>query len=261
MPYVDTHLHLDQEEFDADRDAVVARSRQAGVEAMVCVGISADSSRAALRLAETCEEVYAAVGIQPNYCAQAAADDWQRIVAMADRRRVVALGETGLDRHWDYTPFDLQQDYFDRHLQLAAKRGLPVVIHCRDAEADLLPMLRAARAGGPLRGVLHAFSGDAATATECIELGLYVSFAGAVTYKNKKFKPLRAVAAAVPADRILIETDSPYQVPEPLRGGQKRNEPANVVHTARRLAELRGVSPEEFAAQTTANARRLFRLA
>ena len=261
MPYVDTHLHLDQEEFDADRDAVVARSRQAGVEAMVCVGISADSSRATLRLAETCEQVYAAVGIQPNYCARAAADDWQRIVAMADHRRVVALGETGLDRHWDYTPFELQQDYFDRHLQLAAKRGLPVVIHCRDAEADLLPMLRAARAGGPLRGVLHAFSGDAATATECIELGLYVSFAGAVTYKNKKFKPLRAVAAAVPADRILIETDSPYLVPEPLRGKQKRNEPANLLHTARCLAGLRGVSPEEFAAQTTANARRLFGLA
>lgn len=272
MPYVDTHAHLDQEEFDADREAVVARSRQAGVEAIVCVGISADSSRATLRLAATQEGVYAAVGIQPNYCAQAVADDWQRIVAMADDPRVVALGETGLDRHWDYTPFDLQQDYFDRHLQLAARRGLPVVIHCREAEVDLLPMLRAAashRRGvfhvppngrGPLRGVLHAFGGDAATATECLELGLYISFAGAVTYRNKKFQPLREVAAAVPGDRLLIETDSPYLVPHPLRGKWKRNEPANVVHTARCLAELRGVRPEELAAETTANARRLFGL-
>jgi TatD DNase family protein len=273
MPYVDTHVHLDQEEFDADRDAVIARSRQAGVEALVCVGISADSSQSTLRLSETCEGIYAAVGIQPNYCAQAAADDWQRIVALAGHRRVVALGETGLDRYWGFTSFELQQDYFDRHLRLAAEQDLPVVIHCRDAEADLLPMLRAAASrrtdtavslrmgGGPLRGVLHAFSGDAATATECLGLGLYVSFAGMVTYRNKKFQPLREVAAAVPDDRILIETDSPYLVPHPLRGKQERNEPANIVHTAGCLAELRGVSLDELAAQTTANARRLFGLA
>ncbi len=260
MPYIDTHVHLDQEEFQADRDAVVARSRQAGVEAMVCVGISADSSQATLRLSESHQGVFAAVGIQPNYCAEAAEGDWQRIVAMADHRRVVALGETGLDRHWDFAPFDLQQDYFDRHLQLAAERELPVVIHCRDAEAELLPMLRAARTRGPLRGVLHAFSGEAATATECVELGLYVSFAGMVTYKNKTYQPLREAAAAVPGDRILIETDSPYLVPHPLRGKQKRNEPANVVHTAGCLADLRGVGLDEFAAQTTANARRLFGL-
>ena len=260
MPYVDTHVHLDQEEFDADRDALLARSRQAGVEAIVCVGISADSSQAILRLAETCEGVYAAVGIQPNSSARAAADDWPRIVAMADHRRVVALGETGLDRYWDLAPFELQRDYFDRHLRLAAERGLPVVIHCRHAEADLLPMLRAAAARGPLQGVLHAYSGDAATAAACLELGLYVSFAGMVTYKNKKFQPLRAVAATIPDDRILIETDSPYLVPEPLRGKQKPNEPAHVVYTAGCLAELRGVSVEQFAAQTTANARRLFGL-
>ncbi len=259
MAYVDTHVHLDQEEFDGDREAVIARGRPAGVEAMVCVGISADSSLAALRLAEAHEDLYAAAGIQPNYCAQAADDDWQRIVAMADHRRVVALGETGLDGYWDYTPLELQQDYFDRHLRLAAQRGLPVVIHCREAQAELLEMLRAAR--GPLRGVLHAFSGDGATAGECVELGLYVSFAGMVTYQNKKFEPLREVAAAVPDDRILIETDSPYLVPHPLRGKQKRNEPGNMVHTARCLAELRGVTLEEFAAQTTANARRLFALA
>ncbi len=261
MPYIDTHAHLDQAEFDADFEAVLARSRQAGVEAIVSVGITADSSRAALSLAENHPEIFAAVGIQPNYCAEAAAEDWDRIAAMADRGRVVAVGETGLDRHWDFSPFDLQQDYFDRHLRLARQRDLPVVIHCREADADLLPMLREAAGRGPLRGVLHSFSGDAAMASECLELGLYLSFAGMVTYTNKKFRPLRDVAATIPDDRLLIETDSPYLVPHPLRGKQKRNEPANVVHTAAALAELRGSGLDELSTQTTANARRLFRLA
>lgn len=260
MAYFDTHVHLDQPEFDADRDAVLRRARQAGVETIVCVGVSADSSRAALSLAETHRDVYAAAGIQPNDCGRAAEGDWQRIIRLAEQPRVVALGETGLDRHWDFTPFDLQQDYFDRHLRLAQRSDLPVVIHCREAEADLMPMLREAAARGPLRGVLHAFSGEAAVAAECIDLGLYVSFAGAVTYTNRKFESLRAAAAAVPADRILIETDSPYLVPHPLRGKQKRNEPAHVVLTASFLAELRDIGLEQFAAATTANARRLFRL-
>ena len=260
MQYVDTHAHLDQGEFDADRDAVIARGRQAGVETIISVGIGADSSEATLRLAETHREVYAAVGVQPNYCAEAAAGDWDRIVALADHRRVVALGETGLDGYRDFTPPGLQRDYFDRHLRLAQQRDLPVIVHCRDAQRELLSMLREAAARGPLRGVLHAFSGDAAMAAECLELGLYVSFAGMVSYRNKKFRPLRAVAATIPGDRILIETDSPYLVPHPLRGKQERNEPSLVVHTAESLAELRGVSPDELAAGTTANARRLFGL-
>jgi len=257
----DTHAHLDQEEFDADREAVIARAQQAGVETIVCVGVAAASSRAAVLLAEKHPEIRAAVGIQPNSCAQIAADEWEQIVALVAHPAVVALGETGLDRFWDYAPFALQQAYFARHLQLAQHRDLPVIIHCRDAQADVLAMLRDAVARGPLRGVLHAFSGDAAMADECLQLGLYVSFAGMVTYTNKKFAPLRAVAATVPADRVLIETDSPYLVPEPLRGKERRSEPAQIVHTAGCLAELRGVPADEFAAQTTANARRLFGLA
>ena len=260
MSYADTHAHLDQPEFDDDREAVVQRSRQAGVEAIVCVGISAASSRAAVSLTEEYSQLYAAVGIQPNYCGEAEPGDWDRVVAMADHPRLVAIGETGLDRYWDFTPPDVQQDYFDRHLELARQRGLPVVIHCRDAEADLMPMLRAAAVRGPLRGVLHSFSGDAAMARQCLDLGLFVSFSGMVTYTNKKFRPLREVAAAIPDDRILIETDSPYLVPHPLRGKQKRNEPAQVSLVAECLAELRGVSVEQFAAQTAANARQLFRL-
>lgn len=261
MAYFDTHAHLDDEQFEADRDAVVARALAAGVETVVCPGVTADSSEKVVRLAEGHPSLYAAVGIQPNYCGEAAAGDWQRVEELASRPRVVAVGETGLDRHWDFTPFEVQQDYFDRHLALAARLDLPVIVHCREAAADVLPMLRQAACsrGRPLCGVLHAFGGDRALAEECLALGLCISFAGAVTYRNKKFGPLREVAASIPDDRILIETDSPYLVPHPLRGKQKRNEPAEIVHTAACLAELRGTSVEAIAAQTTGNAQRLFR--
>ena len=260
MPYFDTHAHLDQAEFDADRDAAIDRARQAGVETILCVGVGARSSRAAVALAQRLPSLFAAVGVQPNYAGQAAPDEWEQIVELASAPRVAAIGETGLDRYWDHTPFDVQQDYFDRHLRLAQERNLPVIIHCREAEADLLPILRAAAARGQVRGVLHACSCDQATAAECLSLGLYVSFAGNVTYTNKKFQELRALAATIPADRLLIETDSPYLTPHPLRGKQPRNEPAWLVHTAASLAELRGVSLDMLAAQTTANAQRLFGL-
>jgi TatD DNase family protein len=257
---IDTHAHLDDPQFDADRDAVIARAVAAGVEVIVCVGTTVQTSQTATGLAETYPQVYAAVGIHPNSCAEAAPGDWERIVAMLDHPRVVGLGETGLDRYWDYAPIALQQDYFARHMWLSQERDLPVIIHCRDAQADLMPMLHEAATRGPLRAVLHAFSGDAAMAEECLQLGLYISFAGNVTYTNKKFQTLRAAAAAIPDARILIETDCPYLVPEPFRGKQKRNEPALVAHTAAHLAALRGAPVEQFAAQTAANAKRLFRL-
>ncbi len=260
MTYIDTHAHLDVEEFDADRMDCLMRARQAGVAALICPAITAASSLAVLDLAEANEDVYAAVGIQPNYCGETTAGDWERVEKMAEHPRTVAVGETGLDRHWDFTPFDVQQDYFDRHLHLAARRQLPVILHCREAAADLLPMLREAASRATLRGVLHSFSEDAEFAAECLALGLYVSFAGAVTYSNRKFQSLREAAKGIPEDRILIETDSPYLVPQPLRGKQKRNEPANIVLTAQALANLRGVALEEFAVQTTANAKRLFGL-
>ena len=161
----------------------------------------------------------------------------------------MALGETGLDRYRDFAPLKLQQEFLDRHLRMAQERDLPVVIHCRDAAGDLMPMLRAAAARGPLCGILHAFSGDAALAAECLALGLHISFAGNVSYSNKKFDMLRAAARIVPDDRLLIETDSPYLVPQVFRGKQKRNEPAHVVHTAALLAELRGVPVERIAAR------------
>jgi TatD DNase family protein len=257
--YIDVHAHLDQVEFDADRAEVIARARAAGIDDILCVAVAAASSRSVVQMAEEFD-LLAAVGIHPNSTAEAAGGDWDQVAALASHPRVVALGETGLDRYWDFAPLRLQQEYLDRHLRLAQERDLPVILHCRDAAADLMPMLREATDRGPLRGVLHAFSGDSPLAAECIVLGLHISFAGNVTYSNKKFEPLRAAAKTVPDERLLIETDSPYLVPQVFRGRQRRNEPANVVYTAAFLAELRGVSCDHIAALTTANARRLFRL-
>jgi TatD DNase family protein len=252
----DTHAHLDQPEFNDDRAEVIARARAAGVNRMIAIGISADTSKICVDLAAEYDNIFAAVGMQPNYIAQSPPGDWDRIVELIDQPGVVAIGETGLDRYWDFTPFEMQQDYFDRHLRLSQDRGLPFIVHMRDCDEDILVMLREAHARGPLNGVMHSFTGSQAMAEECLAMGLYISFAGMVTYK--KADELRAIAAAVPEDRILVETDSPYLSPEPVRK-VKRNEPVHVIHTATRLAEVRGTTLEQFAAQTTANAKRLFK--
>jgi TatD DNase family protein len=256
MHLFDTHAHLDQPEFDDDRAEAIARARAAGVANIVAIGISADTSQVCVELAAQFEGVHAAVGMQPNYLADARPGDWNRVVAMIHQPGVVAIGETGLDRYWDFTPFDMQQEYFDRHLRLSQQCGLPFIVHMRDCDEDILVMLREAHQRGPLTGVLHSFTGSRAMAEECLAMGLYISFAGMVTYK--KSDELRAIAATIPADRILIETDSPYLSPEPVRK-IKRNEPAHVRHTAACLADVRRTTLEELAAQTTANAERLFR--
>ena len=256
MHLFDTHAHLDAEEFDTDRAEVFSRAAAARVSNIVAIGTTAAISARCVELAAQYAGVFAAVGIQPNYVHEAAPGDWDRIVELAKRPGVVALGETGLDRYWDHAPFDLQQDYFDRHLRLSQSIGLPFVVHMRDCEADILAMLREARSRGPLRGLMHSFTGSTEMAIECLAMGLYISFAGMVTYK--KSGDLRATAATIPADRILIETDSPYLSPEPVRK-IRRNEPAHVIHTARCLADARDETLEQFAAQTTQNAQRLFR--
>jgi TatD DNase family protein len=189
--------------------------------------------------------------------AEAEKDAWDQVLRLVNSEKVVAVGETGLDRHWDYTPFPQQEDFFARHLQLAREKKLAVVIHCREAEADVVRLLRADfDSHGPVRGVMHSFTGDWATAEACLAMGLYISFAGMVTYKNAQ--NLRDVASRVPMDRLLLETDSPYLSPVPLRG--KRNEPANVVHTATCLASVRNIEVTLLAKQTTENALRLFDL-
>lgn len=256
---IDTHAHLDDDQFAADLYSVVARAMSAGVERVIVIGTTAPTSERACQLAVSHATLSAAVGIQPNHVAQAQPTDWDTVVGMVGRPGVVALGETGLDRYWDYAPFPLQEDYFDRHLELSRRTNLPVVIHCRQAEGDVVRMLKDDyERHGEVRGVMHSFTGDWATAEACLGMGLYVSFAGMVTYKNAV--DLREVAKRVPLDRLLVETDSPYLTPMPLRGKIKRNEPAHAVHTAELLAQIRGMAFVDLAGATTANARKLFNL-
>jgi TatD DNase family protein len=256
--FFDTHSHIDQEDFDEIRPQVIERARVAGVAHMIAVGTTVAASRKCVSLAAEYTGVHAAVGIQPNYVAEAGPDDWQAIVELATQPGVVAIGETGLDRYWDSTPFEMQQDYFDRHMQLAAERDLPFIVHMRDCDADIMAMLREAHADrGPLRGIMHSFTGDTAMAAECVSMGMHISFAGMVTFK--KSNDLREAAASVPLDRILIETDAPYLSPEPKRG-QRPNEPALVRFTAECIAKTRDMTLKKFAEITTANAHALFRV-
>ena len=253
---VDTHAHLQDDALRGDLPALLSRAREAGVERIIAVGTTAADSALVVETAGSYPGVFAAVGVHPNHAAEAAPGDWERVVELSGRPGVVALGETGLDRHWDFTPFAVQQEWFDRHLALALERGLPVVIHCRDCERDLIDHLR--RLGRPVKGVLHSFTGTWDDAQAFLAVGLHVSFAGMVTFTNKKLDALRNVAARVPLDRLLVETDSPYLAPHPHRG--RTNEPAFVRLTAARVAEVRGMGAADLARATSENARRLFSL-
>jgi len=255
---IDTHAHLFDDRLRSELPAVLKRAEVAGVERVVCIGIDRESSVESVRLANTFPFVVAAVGIQPNHVAEAKPGDWEEIVRLAETEpRVVAVGETGLDRYWDRAPFPQQEEFFARHIALARRLNKPFVIHCREAEVDVVKVLRAEfEVGGPIRAVMHSFSGDLATARACLEMGLYISFAGMLTYKTAD--ELRAVAKEVPLDRLLVETDCPYLSPVPHRG--KRNEPAFVAHTAACLADVKSVSPAVIGEHTTRNARSLFGL-
>jgi TatD DNase family protein len=254
---VDTHAHLNEERFSADRDEVVARAGAAGVRQILTVATTAAGSQASLNLSLAYPGVFASAGIHPNHAAQVANGDWDLVVACARHPRVRAIGETGLDRFHDFTPFPIQEEYFARHLDLSRQTRLPVVIHCRDCEPDMLTMLRADfERHGPILGVMHSFAGSAATAAACLDMGLYISFSGMITYK--KSEELRSVAAKLPLERLMVETDSPYLAPMPHRG--KRNEPAFVVHTAQNLADVHEVDLPHLGQVTTRNAERLFKL-
>lgn len=256
MDLFDTHAHLAAEQLAADAAAVIERARAAGVSRILAVGTTAQSSRDCLALARLHENVWATAGIHPNHAAEAQPGDWDEIVRLSSEVKVVALGETGLDLYWKDTPLPVQQDYFDRHIRLSQQTGLALVIHLRETAAEILAVLAEARRCDELRGVMHSFTGTADEAAEFLALGLHISFAGMVTFK--KSDELRAVAAKIPAERLLVETDAPYLSPEPFRG-KRPNEPARVVHTARCVAEARGISLAELARQTTANALALFR--
>lgn len=255
---IDTHAHLDDDRFAGDLPLVLARARDAGVTRTITIGIDRESNRAAVELAAKYPEVYASVSIHPNCVAAATPADFDEMEELAATApKVVAVGESGLDRYRDRTPFEMQEASFIRHLTLGRRLKKPVVIHCRDADADVVRVLRADFAAhGPTPAVTHSFCGDAATAAACVELGLHFSLSGMLTFKAND--ALRAVVREIPLDRLLVETDCPYLAPQAVRG--KRNEPAFTVHTAAVLAQVKGVTVAEIAAITTRNAERLFGL-
>jgi TatD DNase family protein len=255
MELFDTHAHLDDEQLAADVAGVVERATAAGATRILAVGTTAQSSSNCLQHAKPFSGVWSSAGIHPNHAAEAQSGDWDEIVRLSGEEKVVALGETGLDLYWKDTPFPVQQDYFDRHIRLSQSTGLPFIVHLRETANEILAMLREARQRGPLGGVMHSFTGTAEHAAQFLDLGMHISFAGMVTFK--KSDDLRSVAAAIPAGRILVETDSPYLSPEPFRG-KRPNEPARVVHTAECLARVRDITLDDFARQTTANAQALF---
>lgn len=249
---IDTHMHLHSPQFDADRPAVFERAVAAGVARMVEVGYDLESSRAALRLAESDPHIFAAVGIQPHY-ATIADNAWlAEVRQLAAHPKVVAIGEIGLDYYHDRAPHDLQERLFREQLALARELALPVVIHSRDAQIDTVRILRSAARGQP--GIMHSFSGDWAYAEACLDVGFHLSFSGPVTFG--KAAELHDVARRVPLDRVLCETDCPYLAPHPVRG--KRNEPANVRLVAERLAALREQPLHELAAAIWGNAEAIF---
>ena len=260
--FVDSHAHIDGEEFDADRDEVVARAREAGVVAILNVGTGDPQSGAlerAVKVAEHYEGVYAAVGVHPHDARLFDERAAMRVNELAiSSERVIAWGEIGLDYHYDNSPREVQREVFVRQLRMARELKLPVIIHSREADEETVEILRAELGGGEETrgGIMHCFGGGYEMAASVLELGFMISFAGNVTFK--KAEALCEVARRVPLERLLIETDCPFLTPVPFRG--RRNEPARVVETARCLAEIHGVEVEEFGRITTGNFQRFFKL-
>jgi TatD DNase family protein len=249
---VDSHCHLDDKQFDPDRDEVVARAREAGVERMMAIGTGngPPDLECALRLARQHDFIYATVGVHPHDAAKATPETFAAMETLAAETKVLAIGEIGLDYHYDFSPRDVQREVFVAQLELAARAGKPIVIHTREAWEDTMLVLREHCSGA---GIIHCFSGGPAEARQALDLGFCLSFGGVITFP--KAEALREAARMTPEDRLLLETDAPYLAPVPKRG--KRNEPAFLVETARRLAEVRGTSPERIAETTTANFERL----
>ncbi|MBM3509899.1 MAG: TatD family deoxyribonuclease [Alphaproteobacteria bacterium] len=251
---IDSHCHLDFDEFAGDFAGVLERARGAGVERMLTIGTKFAKWDAVVRLAEAEPALWCTVGIHPHEAASDSLDGSAVLIARAAHPKVIGVGETGLDYYYEKSPRDRQQRNFRFHIAAARALGLPVVIHSRDADDDMAAILRDEATKGPFSGVIHCFTASAALAECALALGLYISFSGIVTFRNAE--ALRTVARAVPDDRLLVETDAPYLAPVPMRG--KRNEPAFVAHTAAFLAQLRGVPLETLAAQTTRNFYTLF---
>jgi TatD DNase family protein len=251
---IDSHCHLDFPDFADELDAVVARARTAGIARMVTISTRVHWYAGLIAIAERFADVYASVGTHPHYAHEESEITASDLVARTHHPKVVAIGEAGLDYHYDRSPRDAQERGFRNHIAAARETGLPLVIHSRNADADTARILEEETGRGTFSAVLHCFTGGPDLARRAVALGLFISFTGILTFKNSA--ELRAIVADLPADRILVETDAPYLAPLPFRG--KRNEPAFVVETAKMLAETRGVSFDDIARQTSDNFFRLF---
>lgn len=249
----DTHAHLNDEQYNEDLQEVILRAQEAGVSTMVVVGFDRPTIEKAMVLADTYDFIYACVGWHPVDAIDMTDEDLQWIEDLASHPKVVAIGEMGLDYHWDKSPKDIQKEVFRKQIRLAKKVKLPIVIHNREATADIVEILKEEGAE-EVGGIMHCFSGSPEVAKECVKMNFYISLGGPVTFKNAK-KP-KEVAAEIPLDKLLIETDCPYLAPHPYRG--KRNEPGYVKLVAEQIAEIKGLTLEEVADATTNNAKKLF---
>lgn len=249
----DTHVHLNAEQFSEDLDEVIDRARMEGVQYMVVVGFDRPTILKAMELIEEYDFIYASIGWHPVDAIDMRDEDLEWIEELAKHPKVVAIGEMGLDYYWEKSPKDVQQEVFRKQIQLAKKVKLPIVIHNREATADIVTILNEENAA-EVGGIMHCFSGSVEVAKECVEMNFYISLGGPVTFKNAK-KP-KEVAQEIPLNKLLIETDCPYLAPHPYRG--KRNEPSYVKLVAEQIAELKGLSYEEVSQVTTENAKILF---
>jgi TatD DNase family protein len=251
---IDTHCHLEMDAFDNDREDVIKRAKEAGLEAIITIGSDYDGCKGAIELSNKYDFVYAAVGIHPHDAKDFSEEVFSRIMAwIENNNKVIAIGEIGLDYHYDLSPREIQREVFMKQLKYAKEVDLPVVIHSREAKKDTLKILEDSEVR---EGVMHCFSGDMDMAQKAIAMGFHISIAGPVTFKNAS--KLKEIAKAIPDEYLLIETDAPYLAPEPFRG--KRNEPAFIIHTAKVIAELRGISVEDINRITSLNAKRLFKI-
>ncbi|WP_026585208.1 TatD family hydrolase [Bacillus sp. J33] len=251
--FFDTHAHLNAEQYNEDLTEVIDRALSEGVSNIVVVGFDRPTIEKAMELTEKYDFIYASVGWHPVDAIDMSEEDLQWIEELSQHPKVVALGEMGLDYYWDKSPKDIQKDVFRKQIRLAKKVKLPIVIHNRDATADIVEILKEEGAG-EVGGIMHCFSGSPETAKECADMNFYISLGGPVTFKNAK-KP-KEVADVIPLEKLLIETDCPYLTPHPFRG--KRNEPSYVKLVAEQIAEIKGISVEEVASATTENAKKLF---
>ncbi|KAF0823406.1 TatD family hydrolase [Cytobacillus firmus] len=251
--FFDTHAHLNAEQYNEDLQEVIDRALSEGISNIVVVGFDRPTIEKAMELTEKYDFIYASVGWHPVDAIDMTEEDLQWIEELSSHPKVVALGEMGLDYYWDKSPKDIQQEVFRKQIRLAKKVKLPIVIHNRDATADIVEILKEEGAG-EVGGIMHCFSGSPEIAQECVDMNFYISLGGPVTFKNAK-KP-KEVADVIPLEKLLIETDCPYLTPHPHRG--KRNEPSYVKLVAEQIAEIKGLSTEEVAQATTENAKKLF---